>query len=518
MKKWLVLPLAVLLAGSVALSACGETKKPVVEIRDGYVYVDGERTIEVETTTPSEPSKPSEPAPAPSTESAFELWKKENPDYAGTEAEWKEYLEELVHPAPPKEEEPMTFSVIEEGEFSGSALSGTATTSNGALKMTGAVLQPRESVVLSVAEGASWKIEIEGKLLSGSAGGAQMLVAAPFTEGGRVYLGVKKDSGMVYIGVKLDATYVNFGWKVEPSFLTAKHSYCFAYENGLYTLSVDGAEGKTMTHINFNQANEQRLGAPEEDSAMLNKLIFTVLAKEEIEFTSLGTSGFEWSSEIETLKVTEKSFDPSPRLLSHPLSGTKIFYLGSSITRGEASNGVAFGEIIHAVTGNPFTKEAVSGTTLVDNGENSYVQRLKKLDFTQNPDFLVVQLSTNDFSQGKNEGSVQAGTSSSDFDKTTISGAIQYIIAYAKEQCPTCKVVFYTGAVRGTWGYRAAYESYINGAFSEICTKWNIEPLDIFHTSYKNYPFFWSDDIHPKIEGYAFGWTPLFMDYFLTHL
>lgn len=46
-------------------------------------------------------------------------------------------------------------------------------------------------------------------------------------------------------------------------------------------------------------------------------------------------------------------------------------------------------------------KKAVSGTTLVDNGENSYVQRLvnnldKNIDF----DMVVVQLSIND--AGKN--------------------------------------------------------------------------------------------------------------------
>lgn len=532
-KKGLTLCMALLLSAA-ALGGCGQTGEtphdPVVTVQDGYVYVDGKKT-DIEVNEAHEPAvsvgedgyvyvdgkktdiKVNE---APEKKTAFELWKEEHPGYTGTEEEWQTYLDGLTAP---KEEERVEYKIIENGKFRGAVVSGSATRTNSSLKLNNAVLKMSESVVLPLTEGAKWEADITGTLLSGSGTGAQFFAGEPFSEFGRVYIGVNKSSKMLYIGVRLNTVYVNYGWKFDDAaFFNSKHNYKFGYENGVYTLSVDGGAKQIMTDINFNQQNGQWLDDPETDGETLNGLIRTVLAQDYIEMTALGTDGFAWNADIENFTVTTSAADGYKRLLSHPLANTKIFYLGSSITYGAASGGVAFGEIIHAITGNPFQKEAVSGTTLVDNGSESYVQRLKKLDFSQKPDYLVVQLSTNDFSQNKPLGSVQSGTSSGDFDTQTVSGAIQHIIAYAKEQCPTVKVVFYAGAVKESWGYRSAYENYLNGDFKAICEKWDIEPLDIFHAQYKSYSFFWNDEIHPKIEGYAFGWTPLFVRYFTDRL
>lgn len=507
-KKWLILPIAGILASSLAIGAgcSSEPPAPVVTVQDGYVYVDGTRT-EIQVSQSSEPSE---------SKSAFELWKQDHPSYEGTEAEWIDYLEQLI-----KQEENNTveYKIIENGKFKGGVQSGSANTSSSSLVLNNAVLRLSESVVLPIGENASWEVSITGKLLTGSSTGAQLFAANPFTEFGRVYIGVNKNSKMLYVGVRINTVYVNFGWEFpDASVFNTKHSYTFSYENGIYYLTVDGGQKQTMSDINFNQANHQWLEEPVKDSQNLSELIQTVLAQDYIEMTNIGVNEFACNSEIDDFTVKTSAASGYKRLVSHPLAGTKIFYLGSSITRGEASGGVAFGEIINKISGNPFTKEAVSGTTLVDNGSSSYVQRLKNLNFKENPDFLVVQLSTNDFSQRKPTGTMEDGTSSSSFDTSTISGAIQHIIAYAKEQCPAVKVVFYTGAVRGDWEYRTAYENYINGDFQKICEKWEIEPLDIFHSGYKNYAFYWNDAIHPKIEGYSAGWTPLFVKYFEEHL
>lgn len=530
--KRLALPAALIMAGTLVFGAgCGENVKPEVTVQDGYVYVDGEKTdiqvnekhtpavtvqdgyvyVDGEKTDIQVNTSPGESAQS----SAFELWKQDRPDYAGTETDWLAWLDRLVHP----QEENMRYSLIENGIFTGSVVSGAATAQGGSLKLQNAVLRLAESVVLPVGEGASWEAEITGTLLTGSATGAQILVGEPFTNLGRVYLGVNKNKKMLYLGVRLNTIYVNFGWTMDSTaFFNSKHTYKVGFRDGEYYLSVDGAEKKAMTEINFNQDKSEWLGSPAQSAADLNGLIRTVASQDAVEMTKLGAEGFAWSADIENFSVSTSVPDGYRRLLAHPLANTKIFYLGSSITYGYASGGVAFGEILHALTGNPFQKEAVSGTTLVDNGSSSYVQRLHNLNFAEKPDYLVVQLSTNDFSQTKPMGTVQDGTASSGFDTSTVSGAIQYIIAYAKEQCPTCKVVFYTGAVRNTWGYKTAYENYVNGDFKKICEKWDIEPLDIFHARYTNYSFFWNDDIHPTLEGYSFGWTPLFMQYFTDRL
>lgn len=504
-KKWLALPVACIMAGMIAAGAgCApETNSPVVTVQDGYVYVDGIKT-EIQVSEDS------------NAKTAFELWKQDNPDYTGTEAEWLSWLEELLDT---EETEVIEHKLIEKGIFKGGVQSGSARTASDSLVMNNAVLRLSESVILPFGESSSWEVNITGKLLTGSAAGTQLFVANPYSEFGRVYLGVNKNSKMLYVGVRMNATYINYGWEIkDASVFGTKHSYAIGYENGIYYLSLDGGQRQTMTHINFNQADQTRLTEPEKDSKNLNELIRTVIAQDYIEMTNIGIKDFVCNCEISDFTVKTSAINGYRRLISHPLAGTKIFYLGSSITYGSASGGVAFGDIVNKITGNPYTKEAVSGTTLVDNGASSYVQRLKKLNFAEKPDFLVVQLSTNDFSQNKPTGNVQSGTQSSDFDTSTISGAIQHIIAYAKEQCPTVKVVFYAGAVRGSWGYKTAYENYMNGDFKRICEKWEIEPLDIFHSDYKNYSFYWSDDIHPTIQGYAAGWTPLFVKYFEKHL
>ena len=517
-KKWLVLLVALMIAATLVFSvACNDTHVPVVTVQDGYVYVDGNKTdIQVPDTSDT---------PGASDKTAFELWKEANPGYTGTEQDWINWLQQLLTPpaggddgnGSDKKEETMEYKLIEKGVFKGVVTSGSASTQSSALRMNNAILRLKESVVLPFGEDASWEINVTGKLLTGSATGAQLFVGNPFSEFGRVYIGVNKNSKMVYVGVRLNTTYVNYGWSFDDaSVFGANHSYSFSYEDGDYYLSVDGATKLPMSDVNYNQGNQQWLGKG--DTANLTQLVRTVVGQDYVEMTNIGVNEFACTSEISNFSVKTSAIGGYRRLLSHPLAGTKIFYLGSSITYGYASGGVAFGEIINKISGNSFAKEAVSGTTLVNNGSDSYVQRLKKLDFSQKPDFLVVQLSTNDFSQNKPLGTVQDGTSSSSFDTSTVSGAIQYIIAYAKEQCPTVKVVFYTGAVRGSWGYRSAYENYVNGDFAKICEKWDIEPLDIFHSNYKDYSFYWSDDIHPTIEGYAAGWTPLFVQYFESHL
>ncbi len=527
-KGTLALPLALVLAGSM-LAGCGpKNAAPTVTVEKGYVYLDGEKT-DVEAVAPHTPSVTVKDgyvyvdgvktdvavhADPQEQKSAFELWKEENPTYSGTEAEWLAWLTELVSP---KEEAEMTYSLIENGKLNGFLDTGSAQTENGSVKLTDASVRLQEGVVLPFGENASWEVAVSGKLLTGTAGGAQFFAGNPFTEEGRVYLGVNKGSSLIYVGVRLGSVYVNYGWEVSSgAFFNNEHSYVIRYADGTYTLSLDGAEAKPMKEINFNQEHGQWIS--DVDVKTLGGLVRTVAAQDSVEMTHLGVDGFLWNAEISSFTVKTSADSAHKHLLAHPLSQTKIFYLGSSITRGEASNGVAFGELLHSLTGNPFVKEAVSGTTLVDNGTSSYVQRLKNLDFAEKPDYLVVQLSTNDFSQGKPLDPVQDGTASTDFNTSTVSGAIQYIIAYAKEQCPTCKVVFYTGAVKSNWGFRTQYGEYINNQFKTICEKWDIEPLDIFHASYKSYDFFMSDDIHPTIEGYAFGWTPLFMQYFMDRI
>lgn len=148
------------------------------------------------------------------------------------------------------------------------------------------------------------------------------------------------------------------------------------------------------------------------------------------------------------------SLDNAAPNADSPIEGKTVLFLGSSVTYGSASGGVSFADYIGKRDGCTVIKSAVSGTTLVESGINSYVSRLKKLD-TEKVDLFVCQLSTNDASQKKELGKIIESKNLNDFDTKTIAGAIEYIICYSKEKW-NCPVIFtrtriMTATCTGKW-------------------------------------------------------------------
>ncbi len=189
------------------------------------------------------------------------------------------------------------------------------------------------------------------------------------------------------------------------------------------------------------------------------------------------------------------------------LFGKHICYLGSSVTYGSASGGHSFAEDIAERNGNTFTKEAVGGTTLVDNGESSYISRLKKIDKAEGFDIFVCQLSTNDASLQYPIGEITGGGNEHDTD--TICGAIEYIIEYVYKTWK-CPVVFYTNC------------HYDNEVYCEMVQKLetmskeytHLYIIDLFtdrmfnDLSDEDRKRYMKDQIHPTYEGYLKWWTP----------
>ncbi|MBD5161884.1 MAG: hypothetical protein HDT14_07730 [Oscillibacter sp.] len=110
------------------------------------------------------------------------------------------------------------------------------------------------------------------------------------------------------------------------------------------------------------------------------------------------------------------SFETITPLENSPLKDCKICVLGSSVTYGASSQQVAVGEFLANRFGCDLTKEAVSGTTLVDTNEKSYIQRmLKNIDTTEQFALFVCQLSTNDATRGLPLGEIVDSTELKDF-------------------------------------------------------------------------------------------------------
>lgn len=194
----------------------------------------------------------------------------------------------------------------------------------------------------------------------------------------------------------------------------------------------------------------------------------------------------------------------------NPISGKRIIFLGSSVTYGAASKGVSFADFIAQRNGCEAIKEAVSGTTLMDNGSDSYVSRLRMLNAEGKIDLFLCQLSTNDASRRSPVGTLSENFSMEDFDTKTTAGAIEYIIAYAKKKYG-CTVVFYTSPRYDSKEYGKLVE-----LLEKIRKKWGISVIDMWNDdsfnkiSDEQRAKYLADPIHPTKAGYLEWWTPYF--------
>ena len=237
-------------------------------------------------------------------------------------------------------------------------------------------------------------------------------------------------------------------------------------------------------------------------AAMLKGMVFPGLA--ELTLAPAGApvaTGYDYA--VQTLA------EPDP---DDPLSGLHILWIGSSVTYGAQASGHY--SMVDAIADNhPGTvceKYAISATTLVNQSEDSYVARLKRIPKDKTPDLVVVQLSTNDATTGKPFGEIAEGTDMASFDDTTIAGAIEKIIAYAQETFG-CRVVFYTG----TYCEKENYPEMVQ-LLLDIQEKWSIGVIDMFNDAemtavygteqYDKYMF---DEVHPYKIGYTEWWTPV---------
>ena len=194
-------------------------------------------------------------------------------------------------------------------------------------------------------------------------------------------------------------------------------------------------------------------------------------------------------------------------LADSPLKGKKIIFLGSSVTFGSNSNEASFVEYLAARDGIEYVKEAVSGTTLVDNGDSSYIARMKANIPDQQADLFICQLSTNDATTGQPMGEISDSKNIEDFDTTTIAGAMEYIIAYAEEHYG-CPVMFYTGTKYDSKQYAEMVE-----LTKKLQEKWGIGIIDMWDdldADIPEYHYYMANGIHPNRAGYLDWWTPFF--------
>lgn len=209
-----------------------------------------------------------------------------------------------------------------------------------------------------------------------------------------------------------------------------------------------------------------------------------------------------------------KYFPAFQSQIDSEIQGETVIFLGSSITNGFGSFNISFVDYLTNTYKVNAIKEAVNGTTLVDNGSDSYIARLKKLDPNMNVQMVVCQLSTNDAAKNMPLGEIGNMYSIESFDTSTVAGAIEYIICYCEDTW-NCPVGFYTSFKYDSPEYEEMYQLLL-----KIQEKWHLPILDFWTNEELNShdkKMHMIDDIHPTLVCYRDDMTPLFYDFILEN-
>lgn len=187
----------------------------------------------------------------------------------------------------------------------------------------------------------------------------------------------------------------------------------------------------------------------------------------------------------------------------NPWQGKTLAMLGSSVAYGAYSLADGPGEYIAHRLDMRLVKEAVSGTTLADLDDSSYVHRLDtRLPANLPVDVFLCQLSTNDASH-----SVPIGDAG-ETDTHTVAGALNHIAETVRERW-NCPLIYFTGAHFDSPQYQAMVEllfdmQRIHG-FGIIDlwndAAWNAIPDD-------RRALYMHDPVHPTRAGYRDWWGP----------
>ncbi|MDR0410510.1 MAG: SGNH/GDSL hydrolase family protein [Treponema sp.] len=253
---------------------------------------------------------------------------------------------------------------------------------------------------------------------------------------------------------------------------------------------------------------------------MMKRCIMKIVAVLAAAFTLAGFMGCGANGNSSDYDV-----EKTEALADSPLKGKTLYFLGSSVTIGYGSQGMAFPHYIAKRDQCTVVVEAVTGTTLMDKNQNSYVHRMEfgsKFDKNADVDMFICQLSTNDTGGGTvdmlNLGDIVGPTGNlSAYDKTTITGAMEYIITYV-QQTWGCPVLFYSCSKRNDERYAKMVDR-----LNELSALWGIGVLDLWNDEGFNNittaqrKLWMKDETHPTKAGYIEWWTPIFEQFLYAY-
>ena len=205
---------------------------------------------------------------------------------------------------------------------------------------------------------------------------------------------------------------------------------------------------------------------------------------------------------------------------SSPLYGKSAIFVGDSISYGALDDvkGLAWAGRIGQKYGMTWVNNSISGTTVsggayhMNGSTQTPIAPMKEQLADGNFDYVVIEGGINDALHFRDHqtnplGEISESTEPADFDTQTFGGALEELFYTAKQKYPQAKigyiVTFQVPAIAD-----AAVSPYYNLA-KQICEKWDIEYIDLYHDSEVTGWFvdkqstYLPDKLHPNADGYA---------------
>lgn len=182
------------------------------------------------------------------------------------------------------------------------------------------------------------------------------------------------------------------------------------------------------------------------------------------------------------------------------LSDKRILWLGSSFSAGTGSGGTALTDYLKQINNTEIINESLAHSYLSSVTQNSAVKRFRSsLALISHADYLVIEISPIDAEM--THGNVSSSNDRFTFNIKTTIGALEYLIAYAKELWDPVIVLF-------TLPYCSdpSYEQLIRKV-REVSDKWNVHLIDLYHDRTLENPdpvkrsLYMTDAVHPTKAG-----------------
>ena len=185
-------------------------------------------------------------------------------------------------------------------------------------------------------------------------------------------------------------------------------------------------------------------------------------------------------------------------------------FLGDSISYGAADAGRAWAWRMSNSLGFTADNQSVNGWAISTSRQNRIINELENVK-NNSYDYVIMEGGTNDAWDSAQVGTVSSSYDPKDFDITTFAGGLEELIYNVYQRFPGARfgfIITYKMPLATDKGNVAQMEPIANISI-EICKKWKVDYLDLYHDDYVNNTLlqvdtteYLRDTVHPSSAAY----------------